>query len=243
MIRLLIVLLLGLSTASYAQQAVMLNTVASEHKLLQYLDDGEVKGPAAEIYQLLLKESSLVSHLEVLPWARAYRIAEKSANTLVFSMVRTAERENKFHWLLKVSELTRGFYYLANSSVKPIQSLANAKQKNIAVTRDSYSHHSLIELGFDEKKLYLVANEEAAFKLFINNKVELFYSDPDAIKYYVDQNYSTKQPAIIGVVFPRTKRYSYIAANINTDHQLITSLKKSANILKQTETYQRLYNQ
>jgi hypothetical protein len=86
-------------SAAYSARALI--AVTSELKLLQSLERVEAKGPSAEIFKLLLKESNLSAPLDFLPWSRAFNIAYNRPNTLIVYMVRTQAREADFHWLLK----------------------------------------------------------------------------------------------------------------------------------------------
>ena len=42
-----------------AQTSDELKAVASSHKMFQYFEDGQIKGPSAEIFNMLMEETSL----------------------------------------------------------------------------------------------------------------------------------------------------------------------------------------
>lgn len=226
---------------SHVDAKTSLTAVAAEHRMLQYVENEEVKGPSAEIFKLLLQTSQLQAPLDFFPWSRAYQTALNNDNTLILSMVRTKEREEKFHWLIKVSELVRGFMSLNKYPENQIRYIKDAKTKVIAVLRDSYSYHSLIDLGFSKKdNIYEVASLKHGIALFLSGKVDLIYTDPNVlVNYFVKQN---KEPEeFISVhILPQTRRESYIAANINTGNNIIEKLKLAAFKLQSNERYQFL---
>lgn len=55
-----------------------------------------------------------ISAFEFLPWKRAMLLAETAPNVMFFSLSRTPEREDRFHWLGEVSPYGQNFYQLAS---------------------------------------------------------------------------------------------------------------------------------
>jgi len=232
-------LLVFLLIINAARAENVLTAVAAEHKMLQYTESGEVHGPSAEIFKLLLKNSQLNATLEFFPWSRAYQTALNRENTLILSMVRTKEREHKFHWLIKVSELVRGFMSLKSHPDNQITDIADAKTKVIAVLRGSYSYHSLINLGFSKKNnIYEVASLEHAIELFLSGKVDLIYTDPNVLNNHLIKQQQNPQALISVHILPQTRRESYIASNINTSTSILKKLKSAAYKLQADPDYQ-----
>ena len=244
--RLLLVFWLGivcmnfmLVRGAYAESELL--AVAAEHKMLQYQEGDEVKGPSAEIFKLLLQTSQLQAPLAFFPWSRAYHTALNRDNTLILSMVRTKEREKKFHWLLKVSELVRGFVSLKSRPENNIRNINDAKSKVIAVLRDSYGYHSLIDLGFSKQKnIYQVASLKQAITLFLAGKVDLIYTDPNVLANHFAQQKQSADMLVSVHILPQTHRESYIAANINMRKSLLEKLKLAAYNLQSDANYQYL---
>jgi len=217
---------------------VDLIVVASKNHLLQYQEKGVNKGSTIEILEAILKESGLTADVNFMPWARALTITKNNPNTLVLSMIRTAEREHQFYWLGKVSELTRVFIYLSDKPENKIINDQQAKSKVTAVIRNSSNYKELIKKGFSEdKNLYLVSTIKQMLNLFINGKVDLIYTDPELIKSYL-KNVS-KSNIQIGhqEIKPEFQRISYIAANKNTDKSILRRLQKAMDDFQKTDQY------
>ncbi|MFK7088472.1 transporter substrate-binding domain-containing protein [Chromobacterium violaceum] len=66
---------------------------------LNYLDNGNVKGYSTEVLQLVAREAGFNLTVEVLPWLRAYARARDTAGGLLYTVVRTPEREAQFQWV------------------------------------------------------------------------------------------------------------------------------------------------
>ncbi|MEH6826320.1 MAG: ABC transporter substrate-binding protein [Motiliproteus sp.] len=75
-----------------------------EEPLLSYHNSvGNLDGVSVELVRELQRRVGNEKPIQVYPWARAYRIAQTRADTLLFTTTRSAEREPLFHWLLRVN--------------------------------------------------------------------------------------------------------------------------------------------
>lgn len=237
-------IIIGCCTSVIANESPLndLDIVAAEHELLQYREDGKLKGPTSDILKLLVQDQDIANKTRFLPWARAYQIAKTQPNTLVLSIVKTKEREPYFHWITKVSELKRAFISL-KSEGSAITSFEQAKAKFTVVVRDSYSHRSLLKQGFTSAKhLYVVANIELAINLLLNKKVELLYTDPDVIVHYFEKQNLKATDMVNFVTFPETSRSSYIALNKQSSIQIRDKLMKAHQRIKNLPAYHLAIN-
>ena len=64
-----------------------------------FLRDGQPEGYAVEVVRELIRRTGSQARIELLPWTRAYFLAKSEADTGLFSVVRTAEREALFQWV------------------------------------------------------------------------------------------------------------------------------------------------
>jgi len=215
-----------------------LDVVATENYLLQYQENGNNKGSTIEILEIILKESGLTADIKFMPWARALAKTKNNPNTLVLSMIRTAERESQFYWLGKVSELARVFIYLADKPENKVVNDEEAKRKTIAVVRNSSNHKSLLRKGFSEdNNLYLVSETDKTMDLFIKGKVDLIYTDPNLLKAYLKETSQSNIQIGHQEIKPEFQQASYIAANKNTDKHLLKRLQAAMDRFKKTDHY------
>ncbi len=150
--------------------------------MLQYIEHGQLKGPSAKIFKMLMHKIGIETKVEFYPWARAYNNVLTQPNTLILSITRTKERESSFIWLLKVNESKRAFISLKSNAGSIVNNIEQAKNKLIGVTRDSYSYTSLVENGFtEEKNLYDVSTVDEGINLLKKGKVDLIYTDPEVM--------------------------------------------------------------
>ena len=97
----------------------------------------------------VLAEAGYTSSLDVLPWARAYAIATSQANTLIFSIARTPQREEQFYWIGTLMDLQYYFYGLSKNFAQTPQQLNDYKNLRVGAILDSATHQYLTQQGFD----------------------------------------------------------------------------------------------
>lgn len=247
MLKKLSILLVALFTSIYfnAYASKEVNTdlfiVATQSPLLQYRDNGEDKGSTVEILQAILSASQLTASVNFMPWARAYDIAKSKPNTLILSIIRTPEREQLFHWLIKVSDLARVFISLAVKPENYVSNTEQAKSKLIAVIRHSAEHNELIKKGFSDKEnLYIVSNPAHMITLFIKGRVDLLYADPEVVLDYIKQHSNINIAIKYQDITAKNQRDSYIATNKNINKDVLNRLQTAALQFKKTPEYLKL---
>jgi len=236
--------LLWFNSLGQAQEQLQVRVVATENKLMQYQENGINKGSTIEILNVLLNDNNIQATFDYMPWARAYRIAETTPNTIILSIVRTPEREEKFHWIGIVSQLSRVFISLKKYPENFVNDIEQAKHKIVAVERNALSHNELIKKGFIVgKNLYVVSAVEQAFKLLLTGKVDLIYHDPVVIEDYINNEIKGEYEIDYAPINTQNTRVSYIAINKNSDDIIVKKLISSMNNFSKTNLYKKLLNQ
>jgi polar amino acid transport system substrate-binding protein len=124
---------------------------------------GQADGYGSELLREILRRNALNAPLTVLPWARAYKLAQTQANVGLYCAVRTDEREKLFQWVGPIGNITSVLYALPNSDLHP-NSLADAKAaRSVIALREGYSAQMLRRLGFNN--LVLATNSTEAVRL------------------------------------------------------------------------------
>ena len=115
---------------------------------LNYEVDGQVVGFSSELLDMMAKESRLTVKKQVLPWIRAYDMAGRQSNTLIYSLVRTPEREALFHWVGPILPRRLLLYKHRDRTDINLKTLDDARAYRIGVTLDSAAARSLLQQGF-----------------------------------------------------------------------------------------------
>ena len=237
------ILSITFSFALFAQ-SYPLQVVSTERQLLQYQENGQLKGPSAEIFQMLLAESGLRMSVDFMPWARAFQIAESTPNTLIFSVIRNEERENKFHWLLPVSQLIQTFVGKSASTTPDQYNLNDIQTKLTVVVRNTFGHQLLMSSGFVENEnFYVVSSLEAALNLFFSDKVDFIFTEPNVVRANLAKHELKAADLIMAPILEKARRKSYIAINKESDQATVNLLKAGAAKVIQQPKYEQLFYQ
>ena len=137
---------------SHAAGAPTLTAVTENLPPYNYQEGNAVKGVAAEVTQALLEEVGLQADIQVLSWVRAYIQALEKPNVLIFSIVRTPDREDLFHWIGKISVSKSYLFKLADRDDIQIQRLEDAKSYTIGAWREDVREQYLLSHGFVQSK-------------------------------------------------------------------------------------------
>ncbi|WP_187170579.1 substrate-binding periplasmic protein [Salidesulfovibrio onnuriiensis] len=164
--------------------------VTEEMVPYNFRQDGQVVGLSTELVRRTLEKSGLEGRFQVMPWARAYYIARNDPNVLIYTIVRTEEREKLFKWIGPVAPaVDEKMYCLRSRPDVVVRTLDDARNYKVAVVRDGVGHRFLEEQGFSLGiNLDLSPNEDQMFAKLFWGRVDIVISD--------DLNNAWKLPAI-----------------------------------------------
>jgi polar amino acid transport system substrate-binding protein len=198
-------------------------------------DEKVVSGISFEIVSAIFKQANLSPDFHVLPWARAYRQALNEPNTFIISLVRNAEREDNFIWLSKLFTLKSNIMTLKSRKDLSLSDTSNLLNYSISVTRGDYGDLYLKSIGLKENEnLYLTVKHEHKWKMLFNGRVDAVFSNDLTAKTEIIS--SGLAPELVHSIYNIEDVPSdlYLAANKQTDPQLIELLNKSYNEIKRS---------
>lgn len=137
-----------------------------------YLRDSQVAGPATEVVEATLRGAGLTTYrIGMYPWARAYDMALKEPNVLIYLIARTPEREQLFKWAGEFMTMEYHLYRLKERNDIVVKTLDDARHYTIGVTRDDIRHQYLQAKAFTK----LVVSGEAMdnFRKLVNGQIHL----------------------------------------------------------------------
>ncbi|NVK25425.1 MAG: transporter substrate-binding domain-containing protein [Gammaproteobacteria bacterium] len=144
--------------------------------------DGDIVGSNTEAVHEIMTLSQLPYEIYIHNWKNALLQTQRDSNTLLFTIFKTPEREQKFHWLCPIStKITNSFYALSNRDIS-INSLEELKQYSVAITEESYPQHLLIESGFVVgENLQLVSTNDNSIERLLRKRVDIIVETENAI--------------------------------------------------------------
>jgi polar amino acid transport system substrate-binding protein len=178
----LMLLLLCLSFDSSADVPPTIKVVTEQLTPYQIKDaDGAITGYSTEVIQALFDTTKLPYEIKMMSWARAYEIAQKEKNVLVYSIARTPHRESMFHWIGNLTPEHLYFWGMKEKFSQPVNGIEQLKQYKIAVSRHSNAEQYLIEHNF--YNIFQLIKEEQNILMLHRGRVDLIVATEYTIAY------------------------------------------------------------
>lgn len=169
--RLLCACLMLLGSPAFSQ----LRLLTEDTPPMSFMRDGEPSGLAVEVVRALMARTGDRGEIELLPWTRAFHLAQQKADIALFSTVRTPERENKFLWVGPIVVGTTSFYSLKSRGLA-IDTLQQAAASGpLALPKQWYTFETLEARGFTN--LYGVSSPTQMVTLLKHGRVQLIATE------------------------------------------------------------------
>jgi polar amino acid transport system substrate-binding protein len=229
-------------------------TNAAEEELLvvteqfppfNFLEGNTVKGLSTRIVRKLLERAHLNYKLELVPWKRAYNTTLNRPNTLIYTIAKTELRKDKFHWIGKISNRKVSLFRLRSRQDLARMTLEAAKENaKIASVQGDASTEKIIEIGFAVKNITMIRDlttSNLSMKHVINGRSDYFPMNPYSLKYRIKAG---DVPDLFAeqFVIHNADGY-YIAANIETDAEILEALRDSYKRLAQEGFINKVINE
>ena len=208
----------------------------------QTFENNHIGGLATDLVREILNRAQLQANFQIYPWARSYKLALNNANTLIYSIGKTPEREQAFIWLLPVAKFELGFVKLSHRDDILVNSVSDAKRYIVAVQRDDLATKYLELHGFDNQSHLIITTDiSQSWKLLLSGKVDLIIDAKNALlgtsaklslpAQHIKYIYSIEELTTIG----------FLAANKLTDPAIISRLQQASEKVRSSELYQQKY--
>jgi polar amino acid transport system substrate-binding protein len=192
----------------------------------QTLVQNEVSGSATKIVKNLLSASKLTATFNMYPWARAYKKAVSEPNTLIYSIAKSDERSDLFHWLLPVAHYKFGLVSLSERTDLDITDLKEVANFVVAVQRNDIAHQWAMKQGLEEgKQLIICSDIGCSWQLLLNKKVDFIVESPELIESMLVEYKLPTTMAKYVIAIPELELSGYLAANINIETKILKELK------------------
>ncbi|MFF7706638.1 transporter substrate-binding domain-containing protein [Pseudomonas sp. NPDC007930] len=179
--------LLAAGLGASLARAAELQVVTEELPPYNMTVDGKVTGMSTEVVQAVLARLKLQVPIQVMPWARAYDIAQHQANVLIYSIARTAQREKLFQWVGSIAP-TRWYLYASAQNPISLRSLDDAKRYQIATVNQDVGEQYLASHGFSVgQALQSSTRYELDYQKLKRGHVDLWISNELNANYIVRQ--------------------------------------------------------
>lgn len=203
---------------------------------MAFTQDDELHGMSIDIVRLLIERTGHDAQIRILPWTRAYHLAQRDADTAIFSTVRTAERESRFQWVGPILEGSARFYSLKERDVQ-IDTLEQAAASGpLALPKQWYSYEVLKKQGFDN--LYGVPTARHMVTMLKRGRVQLIATDDITLDAVLATDDLRRDQVQAHLPFMQTAYY--IAFSRQTSPAVVDAWRQTLAEMRQDGSYEAI---
>ncbi|MCP4671018.1 MAG: amino acid ABC transporter substrate-binding protein [Desulfobacula sp.] len=217
-----------------------LQVVTEEFPPFNYTEDGKITGCSTEVIEAVFKEACILCKPISYPWARAYKMALRDKNVIIYSMVRNGEREKLFKWVGPISS-SRGYIYKLKSRTGiKINKIEDAGQYKLGLVREfAITQKLLAKPEFIKgKNVFLVSREEQLIKMLKYGHIELMVMAEPTLIHRSKQ--MGEDISMFDKAYLMDETYGYIGVNKQTPDKTVNRLQSALDKLKDNGTYKRI---
>lgn len=171
-------MLVVLATATVAE-AETITFTTEDYPPYNYREGDGYGGAGYEQVLEMMRHAGLDYTIELMPWARAYSLAETEANTCVFTTAHIPERDGLFKWVEPLA-VDRNFMIARRGSGIKVSTVDEAKRYTVGTQRNDYTQNLLERHGFP--KVDLATDLKLTLKKLLADRIDLM---PISEKYYM----------------------------------------------------------
>ncbi len=168
---------------SDAQEIIVVTEIWEPYN---FVKDDNVIGISTEIVEHTLQQAGMAikdGKIGVYPWARAYAMALENENVLIYTILRTEEREKLFKWVgLLIPPEKFYFYKHRTRSDVIVKTLDDAKHYQIGVLIDSIHGQFLTAHGFPKESLDGVSDQVLNLRKLLYDRIDLILDVETTLK-------------------------------------------------------------
>ena len=212
---LLLTLCLSLAPLS-APLAETLHFVTEEYAPFNYLKDGKVTGIAVEQVEAIARAAGVDYTMEIMPWARAYALAESQPMHCVFTSGYNRERAARFAWVVPLLRDEMVLLKRKDGSKGPA-GLREALAMKVGSQRGDFAVEALEDLGF--RHIDLAADIHLSLGKLLSGRIDLLPTSTKTFETLVKQG----QP--VEKAMPMAGQFYGLACHRQTPPDLVGRLQ------------------
>ena len=142
----------ALPAAQLQPPGLPLTLVTSDLPPMTMPGDAGQRGVLLDMVEVMLKQAGMSTQPEFFPWARAVLLASDKPRTLIVPLNRTADREARFQWLVKL--YAQRFSFITLTGKPRVDTIEQARTLRIAGLRASSNLDQLQKQGVPLARVY-----------------------------------------------------------------------------------------
>lgn len=230
-----ITLLAGLGCTAAALAGPVLTVVTEDFAPYSYSENGKIVGYSTELVGVALQRAKIDYSLTIYPWARAFQMARSKPNVLIYSVVRTREREHQLQWIAAIAPRSVYVYKLAARHDIQVRTLSDLGRYRVAATRGDVVEEQLLALGLTGD---LAALDESSLRKMVAGRVDLMVASELSIQAVCSNAHVACALLERTIAMPGVGEY-YVAASLDTPAATVQALRAEFARLKASDFMQQ----
>jgi len=185
----------------------------------------------------VLQESKLSYEFVMVPWARAINNLDNNENVIVYSMARSPEREDKYHWLGEIWPSKIFLYGLKKNFASPTVTMNELKNLRVGTARGSVASVRLKELGFTN--IYTMKSQNY-LRLLERGRIDLFPFIDFSLTFIAEREGFMPDEFIPVLALPQISKPLSIAMSKTTHPDIVLKLKQAYERTVQSGKYREI---
>lgn len=209
---------------SFWLQAAPVHLVTEVFPPYQQQSGDELHGWSVDIVRQIMQAAELPYQIDVMPWARAYKTAHSIPGTLIFSLLRTEERENEFAWVAPLCPMRISFYTNSHRPDVQADDLNSALKYVVGVENGQANYRYLREQGFRESRnLVVVGHNHQLQQMLELGRIDLMLVSDIYVQQLPDHGAQLRRVFTAHAL----EKYLFLAAHPATNPALLQKLQKA----------------
>ncbi|UZP66098.1 transporter substrate-binding domain-containing protein [Desulfovibrio mangrovi] len=205
-----------------------------------YVQGRELKGGCADIVKEILRRTNtgIPQGIRILPWSRAYSMAQQHPDVALFSTVRSPERENKFRWVGPIYSDTLVMMKRRGSNARA-SNLEEAKKFTVGVMQD-YAAEEVLRTNKFPRIYSIPGAPEQMIYMLAHDRVDMWLESWPSGVFYAAR--AGKPVNWLEPLFPVSHEELYIAFSPQTNPETIQRWSDALEEMRKDGTYAAILN-
>ncbi|KZM45711.1 hypothetical protein OA92_00400 [Marinomonas sp. SBI22] len=222
-----LLVLLGLSfTSALSAAETFLHVLTEDWRPYNYEDKGEIKGQSTDIVVKVLDRAGIDYKITLYPWSRAYRIAQRKENVLIYTIVRMPLREDMFIWSRPLATKdVSSLFKLSDREDINLTNLEEAKRYKLGVIKDSMGYLYLKNHDFSVSLVPVSTEQKLNMDHLLKGYVDLVAASDKSFTHITKQ--MGVDPDALTKAMTLFEFSPYMAFSLGTSQEIIDKVNKA----------------
>lgn len=192
----------------------------------------------ARLVLAVLAEAGFEADINVVPWTRLVQSLDTQPNVLGFSMTRTPDREDHYHWIGLIRPISFKLWGLPERAQELPRTLEEARHLRVRALRSDVVASYLLGKGFTN--LVYLSDNSNSVRLLRRNRIDLMPYIESGIDDYLAQHNEPPGAVVPLIDLEEISTGHYLVMSKQSDPELVRLLKEAFQSIVDRGDYDRI---